>query len=453
MNAARSLQHIPKAPHVAFLGSIPHILRNGGFNRLHGILVSLYQEHGSFFEVPLPGGNGMLVTSDPIEFTKVLQKDSKNPYGGAQEVWPFAVWNKRNGCKYARAITSEGQEWQNFRSKLQPVIFNKNTVLGYEPIVKEIVSRASPLVEMHVKDIPIFLDRVAFDLFCSIIIDYDPRSIDGSHLDNIYDLKDSIRLAGELTRQPFLQSLPLSWIPMWRQFDTVQHRVNDFLADLYHKQLAEPEKLGKCFLKDLLSSDKFSDNECIEYTVGMIQAGVDSTSIYNANILLQLALNPDKQDILAQELRSGNEDSTYFKAVVRESNRISPIGLFTVKKLREPMEIHGYDIPAGRKIMFFQEGALSDPNLVDNPDKFFPERWIEKSGVTETITHPLFDGPFGKGTRMCLGKRIAQLETKWIISQFIRDWKFEVAPGQKWERLLDSFISPDVYPNLLVTPR
>ena len=113
---------------------------------------------------------------------------------------------------------------------------------------------------MHVKDIPILLDRVAFDLFCSIIIDYDPRSIDGSHLDNIYDLKDSIRLAGELTRQPFLQSLPLSWIPMWRQFDTVQHRVNDFLADLYHKQLAEPEKLGKCFLKDLLSSDKFSDN-------------------------------------------------------------------------------------------------------------------------------------------------------------------------------------------------
>lgn len=44
-----------------------------------------------------------------------------------------------------------------------------------------------------------------------------------------------------------------------------------------------------------------------------------------------------------------------------------------------------------------------------NAKKFVPERWI-KGDPEESHHHPYAVLPFGFGTRMCIGRRVAELE-------------------------------------------
>ena len=47
--------------------------------------------------------------------------------------------------------------------------------------------------------------------------------------------------------------------------------------------------------------------------------------------------------------------------------------------------------------------------LFPRPKEFIPERWI-KGDPQESHHHPYTLLPFGFGTRMCIGRRIAELE-------------------------------------------
>ena len=49
-----------------------------------------------------------------------------------------------------------------------------------------------------------------------------------------------------------------------------------------------------------------------------------------------------------------------------------------------------------------------------NPDQFLPERWM-KGHSLEGQHHPYAVLPFGFGTRMCIGRRIAELEMWQLI--------------------------------------
>lgn len=48
--------------------------------------------------------------------------------------------------------------------------------------------------------------------------------------------------------------------------------------------------------------------------------------------------------------------------------------------------------------------------------EFIPERWI-KGHELESHHHPYTLLPFGFGTRMCLGRRLAELEMKLLIAK------------------------------------
>ena len=52
--------------------------------------------------------------------------------------------------------------------------------------------------------------------------------------------------------------------------------------------------------------------------------------------------------------------------------------------------------------------ALQDENF-RNAQQYLPERWI-KGDPLESHHHPYVVLPFGFGTRMCIGRRLAELE-------------------------------------------
>lgn len=61
---------------------------------------------------------------------------------------------------------------------------------------------------------------------------------------------------------------------------------------------------------------------------------------------------------------------------------------------------------------------------VSDAAKFKPERWI-KSEDNDMILHKFASLPYGHGSRMCLGRRFADLEMEILLAKLVRNFKLE----------------------------
>ena len=57
-------------------------------------------------------------------------------------------------------------------------------------------------------------------------------------------------------------------------------------------------------------------------------------------------------------------------------------------------------------------------------DRFVPERWV-KGHALESRVHPYLMLPFGFGTRMCIGRRLAELEMWLITVKLMQNFRVE----------------------------
>lgn len=131
--------------------------------------------------------------------------------------------------------------------------------------------------------------------------------------------------------------------------------------------------------------------------------------------LYELALNPDIQDKLADEIReklSQNDDKltydliqemTYLDMVVSETLRkFPPVGnLF--RQVTKPYTIPDTNIQLDTQSrVFIPVYAIHrDPQYYPDPEKFDPERFTPEK---KAKMHPMVYMPFGEGPRNCIGK-------------------------------------------------
>jgi cytochrome P450 len=172
---------------------------------------------------------------------------------------------------------------------------------------------------------------------------------------------------------------------------------------------------------------------------------VDTTSSPFGWNLYHIAVNQDVQMKLYDELSSAIESEggeiheqflkpstcPYLHAVIRESHRLTPAAPITLSKENSlaDVQIHDTVIPKGSLVSFENYSLGMDPNIIDNPTHFQPERWLppaieaRKGTPAETIDHPFFKAPFSHGSRKCPGSRVANNEILILISQLVLDWK------------------------------
>lgn len=135
---------------------------------------------------------------------------------------------------------------------------------------------------------------------------------------------------------------------------------------------------------------------------------------------------PSKDTLLTPE---NMKNMPYLRGCMKEAMRLFPIVNGNIRKITKDIVISGYQVPANVHVAI---SAMhhKNPDQFPQPDQFIPERWLRMNSDegcphTRSKHHPFTYLPFGFGARMCIGKRLAELEVETLVSRIIRNYKIE----------------------------
>ena len=128
---------------------------------------------------------------------------------------------------------------------------------------------------------------------------------------------------------------------------------------------------------------------------------------------------------------------TYMGYVIQETLRLCPSVPITVKTtLNNDVLPTGQLIKKGDLVAFSPYVLNRNEQLYPNPESFIPERWA-------TINPNAFQYPtFNAGPRLCLGKDMAILEMKILMSIILQSYRFTLKPNHHPVRYNPSLTMP-----------
>jgi cytochrome P450 family 135 len=192
---------------------------------------------------------------------------------------------------------------------------------------------------------------------------------------------------------------------------TRQALASTVLAEVRRRRAADGEQEQDDVLA-LLESARYedgsplSDRDLCDEAITLLLDGPTSTSL--AWTFERLLRHPDKLERLRREVEEGGDD-TYLDAVVREAMRLCPPVAVVARRLLVPLELGGYQIPAGVTVAPCVYLMHRRAEVYPSPLAFMPERFIGKAPGTYTWI------PFGGGSRRCLAASFATMEMKRVV--------------------------------------
>ncbi len=148
-----------------------------------------------------------------------------------------------------------------------------------------------------------------------------------------------------------------------------------------------------------------SDADLRDELVTLLSDGPTSTSLsWSFERLLR---NPEALAAARADALDG--DGSYLDAVVKETLRLRPPVPVVVRRLLEPLELGGYELPAGTTVAPCIHLIHRSERWYPQPLRFRPERFLEQPPGTYTWI------PFGGGVRRCLAASYAEMEMKRVL--------------------------------------
>lgn len=270
--------------------------------------------------------------------------------------------------------------------------------------------------------------KLVFELIVALLLGDDPR-VDIDYLSRHFRRWT----AG-------LSAVPLNWpLTTYGRALRANRKLRAAIAEIVRRRQALPEQppdlLGAILGIRDEAGRPLPFDQVVDEMHNQLFAGHDTTVTVMTNLMLQLAQRPDvlaraRAEVAAASLAAVPDLEQlkrlpYLNAVLDESMRaVTPVvGSFRV--MRRDAEYKGYRLPAGWVVRLEIAGTHENPAVWPDPATFDPERWLadEKRPPHSYI-------PFGGGPRICLGTNFAYAEMRVMLALLLRDYTWELAPGQ-----------------------
>ncbi|HSN99044.1 MAG TPA: cytochrome P450 [Candidatus Nanopelagicales bacterium] len=225
---------------------------------------------------------------------------------------------------------------------------------------------------------------------------------------------------------------PMAGLGPWDRFQVSAQR----LEGLLDEEIAM-RRASRAAHEDVLSlllaardeeGQPMTDGEIKDELRTMLIAGHETTAVGLAWALYYVHLLPEVRGRLLEELGGlgptpspeALAQSPYLSAVCDESLRIHPVVALAPRRTLAPFTLRGREIPVGMGVLAVIVLAHGDPALYPEPERFRPERFLERK------FSPFEYLPFGGGHRRCVGAAFAQYEMKVALGSLLAAHRFSL---------------------------
>ncbi|XP_021704581.1 cytochrome P450 4C1 [Aedes aegypti] len=162
-------------------------------------------------------------------------------------------------------------------------------------------------------------------------------------------------------------------------------------------------------------------------------AAVDTTTSTMASTLLMMAIHPEVQERVYQEVSQvvpndyiAIEDLpnlVYLERVMKETMRLIPIAGMLNRVCEKELQVGEWTIPVGATIgipvlkVHRDRAVWGERSDEFDPDNFLPEKVAQR--------HPYAYIPFSAGIRNCVGMRYANVSMKVLLAKLVKRFRFK----------------------------
>jgi cytochrome P450 len=175
--------------------------------------------------------------------------------------------------------------------------------------------------------------------------------------------------------------------------------------------------------------DPMTDAELRDELMTLLTAGHETTATSLAWAVERLVRQPGGLERLAG-------DPTYVDAVVKETLRLRPVIALVLRKLLEPLEVGGHELPVGTTVAPVILLVHRRADVYPEPEAFRPERFLDRPPGTYSWI------PFGGGVRRCLGAAFAQVEMQTVLQTLAESVALEAVGGAEAVRRRGITLAP-----------
>ncbi|XP_077564878.1 putative cytochrome P450 301a1, mitochondrial isoform X1 [Haemaphysalis longicornis] len=401
--------------------------------------MEMYRKYGPIVIETLPGRYSLVHLFSGADIQTLYEAEGKMPFRMGATAFKDYRLSRPDLYTDVGILNLQGKAWQKVRSCTQQHTMRVRTTMAYVPCFNTVADDYLVLMEqlMHedgrLRDCELLLKRWALEGVS--LASFDQRL--GSLRNPLDATSDAAAMLNDMAiafrcmqkfgyRFPYFRHLPSL---LWPRF---VEAMNDFMTRVYRRIEAaaerfesSPEEHEPTILQHFLADKKMNFKEILTFMGDFILAGVDTTAASATFLMFQLAKNPNAQQKAREEVLSVLETASsaleqghfdklpYLRACLKESMRLNPGVPGIYRKLDRDVVMSGYTIPAGVPLFadIFVSGRVEEN--FECPELFLPERWL-KANQGKWRHHPYASLPFSFGTRMCLGRRLAELQI-WIL--------------------------------------
>ncbi|XP_028380727.1 1,25-dihydroxyvitamin D(3) 24-hydroxylase, mitochondrial [Phyllostomus discolor] len=431
---AQNAAALPGPTNWPLLGSLLEILWKGGLKKQHDTLAEYHKKYGEIFRMKL-GSFDSVHLGSPCLLEALYRTESAYPR--RLEIKPWKAYRDYRQEGYGLLIL-EGKDWQRVRSAFQKKLMKPAEIMKMDGKINEVLAdftgRMDELCDArgHIEDLYGELNKWSFESICLVL--YDKRfgllrkDAGEEALEFIKAIKTMMSTFGRMMVTPVELHRSLNtkvWQAHTQAWDTIFTSVKSCVDQRLEKHSEQP---GRDFLCDIYHRNRLSKKELYATVTELQLAAVETTANSLMWILYNLSRHPHVQQKLLQEIQgvlpAGQapraEDlrkMPYLKACLKESMRLTPSVPFTTRTLDKATVLGEYALPKGTVLMLNTQVLGSNEENFEDSSQFRPERWLQEKRI-----NPFAHLPFGVGKRMCIGRRLAELQLHlalcWIVRKY-----------------------------------
>jgi len=401
------------------------------------VLSSYNKTFGDTFRLYLGGLKEAIVTIDPVVIQHVLKTN-------AEKYQKSEIQVKRMGHFLGKGLlTTHGDAWRTQRRLIQKG-FDRAQLDALSSIMQDSLADSLRDFDREARRGPVDIYPQLMKITFAMVA----RSLFGARLkdENIDLVSHTICTVQEFIVRQTLQPYLNPWFAVsgeLRTHEDMRTRADAVLLEYITKRRHEPP--GHDLLQTLMDArysdgQGMSDQLILSESMQLLVAGHETSSNALSWLFYLLSSRPDCLERVRREFDSvlgeaplGYADVPKFEfttQVINEGLRLYPPFWMIDRMAIADDRVGDLAIPSGSTVIVYVYGAHHAPRYWQNPENFDTERFTKANDKLRT---PFTFLPFGAGPRGCIGGNYAMLQILMILSDLLRKYDFQLAPGQTIE--------------------